>query len=139
MLDDRDKTLVRLVFNLQSNGDEARGRTSVFIAFRHVRCQMFPKTIVAPLGFVVETLTAFALNQALTTATIGNNDHTQFGIDFPFAIPIAAGGTDFHFGGDDYFFLIHGELAAGFVCGQSVYLSNGSFKEKIPSLAIISV
>lgn len=111
----------------------------VLFALRHVRCQMFPKAIVAPLGFVVEALTAFALNQALATATIGNYHYSQFGIDFPFAIPIATGGTDFHFGGNDYFFLVHGELAAGFVCGQSVYLSNGSFKENIPSLAIISV
>ena len=100
---------------------------------------MFPETIVAPLGFVVEALAALALDQALTAAGIGDNHHPELGIDFSLAIPIAAGGTDFHFGGNDYFFLIHGELAAGFVCGQSVYLSNGSFKEIIPSLAIISV
>jgi len=106
---------------------------------RHIRCQMLPQTIVAPLGFVVEALAALALDQTLATAAIGNNNHSQLGIDFPFAIPIAAGGTNFYFGGNDYFFLIHDELAAGFVGGQSVYLSIGSFKENIPSLAIISV
>ena len=100
---------------------------------------MLPQTIAADTQFVVEALAAYTLDEAFAFAIFLDHDKTQFRVNASLAIPIAAGGTDFHFGGDDYFFLIHGELAAGFVCGQSVYLSNGSFKEIIPSLAIISV
>ena len=77
------------------------------VAGRRVRRQMFPETIVAPLGFVVEALAALALDQALTAAGIGDNHHPELGIDFSLAIPIAAGGTYFYFGGDDQF-LSHG-------------------------------
>lgn len=139
MHDDRKGRSVGQVSIFEVTGTRPRGRKSVFVAFRHIGRQMFPKAIVSPLGFIVEALAALALDQTLATAGIRNNDHPKLGIDFPLAIPIAAGGTDFHFGGNDYFFLIHGELATGFVRGQSVYLSNGSFKENIPSLAIISV
>ena len=82
--------------------------------------QVLPKTIVTPFRFVIQALAALALNQALSATCIGDHHHPELGIDFSFAIPIATGGTDFDFGGNDYFFLIHGELATGFVCHQSV-------------------
>lgn len=51
-------------------------RLSVLFVNWRIGRQMFPQAVVTPLCFVVETLAALALNQALTTAGIGNHHHS---------------------------------------------------------------
>lgn len=97
---------------------------------------MLPKAIVAPFEFVVHPLAAFALNQALACTAVINDDDAEFRIYLAIAVPVAAGCTDFYFGGNNQF-LAHDQCGAGCDSGQSVSLSNGSIEEFITSLVII--
>jgi hypothetical protein len=71
---------------------------------RFIGGQMFPEAIIAPLEFIIQTLAALALNQALSGATIIDYHDSKFGIHFPLAIPVTAGCTDFDFGRKNQFF-----------------------------------
>ena len=70
---------------------------------------MFPKTVVPPLEFIVESLAALVLDKAFSGRSVIDNHNPEFRINLPLPIPIAAGCTDFYFGRKDEFFT-HGIL-----------------------------
>ena len=65
---------------------------------------MLPQTVITPFKLVVEPLATLALNEAFTRGAIIDHDNPEFRIDGSFAIPIAAGCADLHFGRQYQFF-----------------------------------
>ena len=91
---------------------------------------MLPQAVLAPFKFIIHSLAALALNQALPCAAILDDDDPQFGVNFSFSVPVAAGRTDFYFSRDNQF-LAHDQCRAGCDSGQSVSRSNGSIADFI--------
>ncbi len=65
---------------------------------------MLPDAIRGLHTHVVESLAGFALRQALAGTVGADDDQAQLGIDGPLAIPVAAGGANFHFSRQNQFF-----------------------------------
>jgi hypothetical protein len=69
-----------------------------------------PRTSLRPWLFL-------ALHQALTRAIFADDHQTQFAIDPSLAVPVTAGGANFHFSGQDQFFFMVGKGKC-ILCGQ---------------------
>jgi len=59
---------------------------------------MLPQAIGTPLELIVQPLATLALNQALPSTTLVDNDNPKFRVYFPLAVPVTAGRTHFDFG-----------------------------------------
>ena len=70
---------------------------------KSVRLQVFPNAGTLMADIVQAGFGGF-LHQAFALAFIGNHDQLHFAIDMAFAIPIAAGCADLHFGRQYQFF-----------------------------------
>lgn len=88
---------------------------------------MLPDAFVLLTVLMVESVAAFAVNQTLALATVIDHNYPQLGVDLALAVPVTAGGANFHFGGDDQFWGHNGLLAKLSVI-QSTVSSNGSYK-----------
>ena len=65
---------------------------------------MLPQAIFPPLELIIQSLAALALDQTFTFAIVFDNNNTEFLVNFPFAIPVAAGCADLDFGRKNQFF-----------------------------------
>ena len=70
---------------------------------------MLPQAVVTPLELVVQALAVIALDQAFAAAAFFDHDHSQLGVDFSFAGPVATGCAYFYLSREDKFFA-HGLL-----------------------------
>ena len=59
---------------------------------------MLPQAIGAPFEFVIQPLATLALNQALASTLLVDDNDAKLRINFPLAVPITAGRTHFDFG-----------------------------------------
>ena len=90
---------------------------------RRIGRQMFPDALGRSIGLaqVIERRTGPSLRQTLTLTILLDYHQLPFGIDATVTIPIAAGGANFYFGGNNQFFHLgyrpghrrHGTLTAG--------------------------
>ncbi|MDA0191188.1 MAG: hypothetical protein OSW77_12960, partial [Proteobacteria bacterium] len=71
-----------------------------------IRRKMLPRAGFRMIAHIVQAATAFFLHQAHPLAAFGDDNDAQLGVDRSFAVPVAAGRADLHFG-RQYQFSIH--------------------------------
>ena len=71
---------------------------------------MLPDAFFVQFVFLGESVAAFSVYQTLSLATIIDDHHPQLGINLAFTVPVAAGGANFHFGGEDQFWAHNWQL-----------------------------